>query len=207
VVRTYRVFSCHRLQSSQVPYLSRDQLHAAYTPDTAWPIDRLPPCCSWESSAPPVLMSLISLSMRNQRFTCVRLSDPHMTCLTTPFNRHVHHRALSVQSSCRLFEARSCKPTSEDLPPSQGQHGALTKRLLGTTPPRLLTEAAYGSLKPPPTGRLRRVLLHLSHSMTLARLLDTTPQSGFSMLIRQINARSSVSICGRLPCGRDFQRQ
>src|SRR5208282_2992155 len=38
-------------------------------------------------------------------------------------------------------------------------------------------EAAHGGLKPPPTGRLRRVLLHLSHSMTLARLLDTkTPQ-------------------------------
>src|SRR5580704_1406891 len=28
-----------------------------------------------------------------------------------------------------------------------------------------------------PTGRLRRVILHLSHSMTLARLLDTTPPS------------------------------
>src|SRR5450830_835502 len=48
-------------------------------------------------------------------------------------------------------------------------------RLLDTTPPRILSEAAHGSLKPPPTGRLRRVLLHLSHSMTLARLLDTTP--------------------------------
>jgi hypothetical protein len=33
------------------------------------------------------------------------------------------------------------------------------------------------------------------------------PQSGFSMLIRRINARSSVSICGRPPNGRDFQRQ
>jgi hypothetical protein len=29
-------------------------------------------------------------------------------------------------------------------------------------------------LKPPPTGRLRRAFLHLSHSTTLARLLDTT---------------------------------
>src|SRR6516162_8526363 len=43
------------------------------------------------------------------------------------------------------------------------------------SPPRLLTEAAYGCLKPPPTGRLRRVNLHLSYSMTLSRLLDTTP--------------------------------
>jgi len=33
------------------------------------------------------------------------------------------------------------------------------------------------------------------------------PQSGFSTLIRRINTRSSVSICGRPPRGRAFQRQ
>ena len=33
------------------------------------------------------------------------------------------------------------------------------------------------------------------------------PQSGFSMLIRRISARRSVSICGRPPNDRDFQRQ
>src|SRR5215472_7523913 len=53
--------------------------------------------------------------------------------------------------------------------------------------PRLLTitfttavfwaEAAYGSLKPPPTRRLRRALLHLSYSTTISRLLDTTRSS------------------------------
>src|SRR5262249_46290828 len=37
------------------------------------------------------------------------------------------------------------------------------------------TEAAYGCLKPPPTGRLRRANLHLSYSMTLSRLIDTMP--------------------------------
>src|SRR6516165_12797121 len=35
--------------------------------------------------------------------------------------------------------------------------------------------SSSGGLKPPPTKRLRRVHLHLSYSMTLARLLDTTP--------------------------------
>src|SRR6202040_3772166 len=40
-----------------------------------------------------------------------------------------------------------------------------------------LTEAAHGGLKPSPTGRLRRVLLHLSYSMALLHLLDTTPPS------------------------------
>src|SRR6516165_6842976 len=43
--------------------------------------------------------------------------------------------------------------------------------------PQLLTEAAHGGWKPSPTGRLRRVLLHLSYSMALSRLLDTTPPS------------------------------
>jgi hypothetical protein len=37
----------------------------------------------------------------------------------------------------------------------------------------LASEAAYGCLKPPPAGRLRRVNLHLSYSMVLAHLLDT----------------------------------
>jgi len=32
-------------------------------------------------------------------------------------------------------------------------------------------------------------------------------KGGFSRLIRRINTRSSVSICGRPPKGRDFQRQ
>src|SRR5580700_10751123 len=39
------------------------------------------------------------------------------------------------------------------------------------------TEAAHGGLKPSLTGRLRRVLLHLSYSMALLHLLDTTPPS------------------------------
>jgi cation diffusion facilitator CzcD-associated flavoprotein CzcO len=33
------------------------------------------------------------------------------------------------------------------------------------------------------------------------------PPSGFSMLIRRISARRSVSICGRPPNGGDFHRQ
>src|SRR5215472_7415025 len=39
------------------------------------------------------------------------------------------------------------------------------------------TEAARGSLEPPPTRRLRRTFLHLSYSMTLSHLLDTVASS------------------------------
>ena len=57
------------------------------------------------------------------------------------------------------------------------------------------------------------------HALGDARLRDLKPeleqfavnawrtQSGFSMLIREINAHSSLSIGGRPPSGRDFQRQ
>jgi hypothetical protein len=36
-------------------------------------------------------------------------------------------------------------------------------------------------LEPPPTKRLRRAFLHLSHSMTFPRLRDTTPIPDISL--------------------------
>src|SRR5262249_48932937 len=42
---------------------------------------------------------------------------------------------------------------------------------------QFLVVAAHGSLKPPPTRRLRRVHLHLFYSMTILGLLDTTLSS------------------------------
>jgi hypothetical protein len=44
-------------------------------------------------------------------------------------------------------------------------------------------------------------------SLSSSPWMRGAPQSGFSMLIRRINTRSSVSICGRPPEDRDFQRQ
>ena len=37
--------------------------------------------------------------MRCQRFICIRLSDPHMTCFATPFHHSVHHRGLSTEAA------------------------------------------------------------------------------------------------------------
>jgi hypothetical protein len=64
-------------------------------------------------------------------------------------------------------------------------------------------------------GGLRRLTMYLATldcatsnpSLSSSPWMRGAPQSGFSMLIRRINARSSVSICGRPPNGRDFQRQ
>src|ERR1039457_7222221 len=44
-------------------------------------------------------------------------------------------------------------------------------------------------------------------SLSSSPWIRGAPQSGFSMLICRISARRSVSICGRPPVERDFQRQ
>ena len=44
-------------------------------------------------------------------------------------------------------------------------------------------------------------------SLSSSPWMRGAPQSGFSMLIRRINTRRFVSICGRLPGRRDFQCQ
>ena len=45
----------------------------------------------------------------------------------------------------------------------------MSRLLPERSPPRLLSEAASGSLKPPPTRRLRTIYLHLSHSIAPSR--------------------------------------
>ncbi len=49
----------------------------------------------------------------------------------------------------------------------------MPRLLTGRSPPRILSEAASGSLKPLPTEQFRRAHLHLPYSRTLSRLLDT----------------------------------
>jgi hypothetical protein len=73
-------------------------------PDTTWPIDGHPPGSSRSPDHAPVLMSSVCLSTRQQRFTRVRLSGPHLTPLTTPFP-HRSPRRSSTQRSMRWFEA------------------------------------------------------------------------------------------------------
>ena len=60
----------------------------------------------------------------------------------------------------------------------------------------LAIEAAYGCLKPPPAGRLRRAHLHLPYSMALACLLDTIAPA---ISRRDEEGFSSCSAC---PCHR-----
>lgn len=63
------------------------------------------------------------------------------------------------------------------------------------SPPRPLTAAASGGLKPAPTSRLRRASLHLAYSMTRARLLDTTNRPA-GPVIRQQRKRQAAKLAG-----------
>src|SRR6202051_4649446 len=76
---------------------------------------------------------------------------------------------------------------------------------------RVVTQEGSPSL----AGWPRRLTMYLATldcatsipSLSSSPWMRGAPQSGFSTLIRRINPRSSVSIGGRPPNGRDFQRQ
>jgi hypothetical protein len=88
------LFACHRRTGSQVPYESPNESHAPSTPDTAWPVGRLPPCSSRNIGKAPVLMSSKQISMLERRFTCVRLSHPYLTRSLPRLFHDVHHRGF-----------------------------------------------------------------------------------------------------------------
>ena len=73
------VFPLHLRTGSQVPYESLNKVHASCTPDAAWSVNRFPPCLSQRTFTTLVLTSSDPFSMRNQRFTCVRLPYSYMT--------------------------------------------------------------------------------------------------------------------------------
>jgi len=69
----------------------------------------------------PVSTSLEYVSTPHQRFTCVRLLDPHLTESSSAFSFNVHHKALDLRSLW-WFEVRSCKPTPRGRPSSLVKH-------------------------------------------------------------------------------------
>jgi hypothetical protein len=80
--------------------------------------------------------------------------------------------------------------------------------------PRLLTRtfttaafvrSSFGSLKPPPTRRLRRAHLHLSYSMTLSRLLDTTSLRTVLERLRSYGSRPGAPPHTPLPVRPQFR--
>jgi hypothetical protein len=76
---------------SYVPHLSLYQGRAAYMPDADWAVRRFPPILSRSRDKTPVLTSVISISTRRQRFTHVRLLDPHLTESCSAFSLNAHH--------------------------------------------------------------------------------------------------------------------
>jgi hypothetical protein len=61
------------------------------------------------------------------------------------------------------------------------------------------TVAAYGSLKPLPTERLRRAHLHLSYSMVLSHLLDTSSRRTVRERLRSYGSRHGATPPIHLP--------
>lgn len=77
-----------------------DQVHVAFMPDTTWPIIEHPPDSSRSYQLGSGFDATSSnLTTRHQRFTRVRLPDPHLTPLTAPFphrSPRSRHRSRSI---------------------------------------------------------------------------------------------------------------
>ena len=75
-----------------------------------------------------------SVSMRSQRFTCVRLLHPYMPCLPHDFSIMLTTAAFD-RSSLWLFEASTYMATSKGLPSSLVQHDAFASSGHNAGPP------------------------------------------------------------------------
>jgi hypothetical protein len=85
-------FLCIGATGSYVPHQSLDQVRAAFMPDASWAVSRLLPTLTRGTEVRvPVLTSLQYVSTPPQRFTLVRLLDPHLTELRSAFSINAHH--------------------------------------------------------------------------------------------------------------------
>lgn len=114
---------------SHVPHQSLIQLHAAYMPGAEWALDRSRPTLVPEPSHRPGFDTVFVISTRDQRFTCVRLSGPHLT-----------------QSLPRLFHRRS--PPGLFTPAARGGLKPPPARRLRGALPHLWQSIARRSLLP-----------------------------------------------------------
>jgi hypothetical protein len=81
-----------------------DHARVASMPDTAWPVNGLPPGLSRGPDVTPVSMSPDCITTRPQRFTRVRLPGPHLTPQPAPFP-HRSPRSRHHSRSMWRFEA------------------------------------------------------------------------------------------------------
>src|SRR6202022_2608109 len=124
--------------------------------------------------------------------------------------------------TCNPFGRRICCDVDPDelsaVEPDNDEGIEQVKPIVGTTNRSMAAMSGAWlrkKVRHPWPGGPRRLTMYLAApdcatpnpSLSSSPWMRGAPQSGFSTHIRRINPRSSVSICGRPPNGRDFQRQ
>ena len=120
------------------------------------------------------------------------------------------------------FCGRICRDVDPDevsaVEPNDDEGIKRLKLMVGTTNKSMAAMSGAWlrrKMRHPWLGGPRRLIMYLatldcatsSPSLSSSPWMRGAPQSGFSMLIRRINARRSDSTCGRPPRERDFRRQ
>jgi hypothetical protein len=144
-------------------------------PDTEWPVSGTPAKLipkQPQTSGSDVTYLLTTLQ---QRITCVRLPDPHLTALPPPFP-HRSPRRSSTNAACGgLIPSPAGRHRRADNPSSLAQH-RIKEHYLHRTPPCVRDTRG---LEPSPAGRLRRAYLHLPHSTASRGSTYHQPPSAF----------------------------
>jgi hypothetical protein len=144
-------------------------------PDTEWPVNGTPAKLIPEKPQTSGSDVTYLLTTRQQRITCVRLPDPHLTAHQPPFP-HRSPRRSSANAACGgLIPSPAGRHRRANNPSSLAQH-RIKKLDLHRTP--LCVRDTRG-FKPPPAGRLRRAYLHLSRSTASRGFTYIKPPSPF----------------------------
>jgi hypothetical protein len=178
------LFPCHRQPSSQVPYESPDEIHAACTPDTAWLVRRFPPCSSQGRDTPRFRCHLRNFDTSSAARFHSSLSSIQDVVKATPFTETFTTAAFD----------RSKLPAVWNLPLQGGSEGptfisraAWCFRAFLTQCPRFLSPSTPAPPAFPPSSRHWRPPRHLLE-MHRRCLTDEKARRQFQLLGRRLRA-------------------
>src|SRR5467141_3698853 len=184
------------------PDRSDQPFHKAILPGRGWCGRLVPNAHGAQSARDDAAIDPVAIADEVARGLIPRKCLRYLTC--NPFRRRI---CCDVDPD----EVSAVEPDDDEGIEQVEADSWNNEQVHGGNVRRVVTQEGSPSLAgwPPPIDHVLATLdcATSNPSLSSSPWMRGAPQSGFSTLTRRINTRSPVSICGRPPCGRDFQRQ